>query len=124
MKDCDAATAPTELLVCTSCRAGQEIGPDGLRPGAKLHAALAALPAMVRIDRVHCAGPLMRHLYEALPEEKRGRWVETAREMTDGIARELDAGDVVLVKASLSMGLGAVVDAIRKMGQGAAPYET
>lgn len=94
------------------------------RTEADLHAALAALPAMVRIDRVHCAGPLMRHLYEALPEEKRGRWVETAREMTDGIARELDAGDVVLVKASLSMGLGAVVDAIRKMGQGAAPYET
>ena len=43
MKDCETATAPTELLVCTSCRAGQEIGPDGIRPGAKLHAALAAM---------------------------------------------------------------------------------
>lgn len=56
MKDCDAATAPTELLVCTSCLAGQEIGPDGLRPGAKLHAALAAMdwPDGVVLRAVEC----------------------------------------------------------------------
>ncbi len=56
MKDSDAATAPTELLVCTSCRAGQEIGPDGLRPGAKLHAALAAMdwPDGVELRAVEC----------------------------------------------------------------------
>ena len=36
----------------------------------------------------------MRHLWEALPEQKRGRWCETAEEMASRVARDLDAGDV------------------------------
>ncbi len=87
------------------------------RTEAALHAAVAGLPAMARIDKVHCVGPLMRHLWEALPGEKQGRWTETSAEMAEGVMRDLDAGDVVLAKGSLSMGLAAVVDAIRKMGQ-------
>ena len=88
------------------------------RTEAALHSAIAALPAMDRIDRVHCVGLLMGHLYDALPPEKRGRHTATSAEMADGIRRDLDAGDAVLVKGSLSMGLAAVVDAIRKLGQG------
>lgn len=83
------------------------------------HAGLADLPAMARVDRVHCVGPLMLALYEALPLDKRGRWAETSEQMAARVARDLDAGDVVLVKGSLSMGLARVVDAIRKLGQGA-----
>jgi UDP-N-acetylmuramoyl-tripeptide--D-alanyl-D-alanine ligase len=37
--------------------------------------------------------------------------------MAEGLRHDLDAGDVVLVKGSLSMALARVVDAIRKMGQ-------
>jgi len=81
-----------------------------------LHAEIAALPAMEQIDRVHCVGPLSRHLWEALPEEKRGRWHETAAKMADKLRRDLDAGDVVLIKGSNSIGLSALVDEIRKMG--------
>lgn len=80
------------------------------------HVAVADLPSLAAIHRVHCVGPLMRHLWEALPEAQRGRWTETVDEMLDGLSRDLDAGDVVLAKGSLSMGLGRVVDAIRKMG--------
>ena len=87
------------------------------RTEAELHAALARLPAMARIDRVHCVGPLMRSLWEALPEARRGRWCATSAEMAEGLRHDLDAGDVVLVKGSLSMALARVVDAIRKMGQ-------
>ena len=53
---------------------------------------------------------------DALPEAQKGRWAETSAEMVQGIRRDLDAGDVVLAKGSLSMKLALVVDAIRKMG--------
>ncbi|MFK7868931.1 MAG: UDP-N-acetylmuramoyl-tripeptide--D-alanyl-D-alanine ligase [Roseobacter sp.] len=87
----------------------------GAQEGA-LHAALAQLSAVQHIDKVHCIGPLMRALYDALPEAKRGMWSMTTKEMLPAVPRQLDSGDVVLAKGSLSMGLGQVVDAIRKMG--------
>ncbi len=90
---------------------------------AALHAAIADLPAMANIARVHCIGPLMRHLWEALPDDKRGRWEPDSAAMVEGLAHKLDAGDVVLVKGSLSMGLARVVDAIRKMGQAPADQD-
>ena len=81
-----------------------------------LHAGIAELPAMDHIDRVHCVGPLTRHLWEALPEAKRGRWHARTDKMRDGLRADLDAGDVVLVKGSNAIGLSALVDEIRKMG--------
>ncbi len=81
-----------------------------------LHAAVAELPAIQAVTKVHCIGPLMKSLHMALPLEKRGRWTETSSEMVNGLARDLNAGDVVLAKGSLSMGVGRVVDAIRKLG--------
>ncbi len=81
-----------------------------------LHAAVAELPAIQAVTKVHCIGPLMKSLHMALPLEKRGRWTETSSEMVNGLARDLNAGDVVLAKGSLSMGVGRVVGAIRKLG--------
>ena len=86
-----------------------------------LHEDLARLEAMQSIDVVHCIGPSMRALYAALPEHRRGVWVETSQEMLSGLRAKLDSGDVVLAKGSLSMKLGLIVDAIRKMGH---PVET
>ncbi|UOA27724.1 UDP-N-acetylmuramoyl-tripeptide--D-alanyl-D-alanine ligase [Pseudosulfitobacter sp. DSM 107133] len=90
----------------------KELGDDA----QKLHAGLADLEAMEKVDRVHCIGPLMRALYDTLPEHQRGRWCETSQEMAKVVRARLDAGDVVLAKGSLSMKLALVVDAIRKMG--------
>lgn len=84
---------------------------------AELHRAVADLAAVQNIDVIHCVGPLMQHLYQALPEGKRGRWAETSAEITQGIGQDINAGDVVLVKGSLSMALARVVDALKKMGQ-------
>ncbi len=81
-----------------------------------LHADIAGLPAIQSIDQIHCVGPLMRHLWEALPQEKRGRWTETSDQMAQEIGGDLTGGDVVLAKGSLSMGLARVVDAIRNLG--------
>lgn len=82
-----------------------------------LHRAVAQVPALEKIDIVHCIGPLMQHLWRDLPTEKRGHWTETAEKMATRVGRDLDAGDVVLAKGSLSMGVGRVVDAIRKLRQ-------
>ncbi|WP_299370394.1 UDP-N-acetylmuramoyl-tripeptide--D-alanyl-D-alanine ligase [uncultured Tateyamaria sp.] len=90
----------------------KELGPEG----PQMHADIAALGAVAAIDRIHCVGPLMQHLHEALPAEKRGAWTETAEEMAATVRRSLDSGDVVLAKGSLSMRLAQIVDAIRKMG--------
>jgi UDP-N-acetylmuramoyl-tripeptide--D-alanyl-D-alanine ligase len=88
-----------------------------------LHRNLASLPAMAQIDQVHCVGPLMQALWSVLPQEKRGHWAQTSDELAQRVGRDLDAGDVVLVKGSLSMGLGRVVDAIHKMRQAPADVD-
>ncbi|MBK0327328.1 UDP-N-acetylmuramoyl-tripeptide--D-alanyl-D-alanine ligase [Rhodobacteraceae bacterium F11138] len=90
----------------------KEMGPNA----ARFHAELAELPAMANIDRVHCIGPLMKALHSALPEAKRGVHLETSAQMVPTLRTHLGMGDAVLVKGSLSMNLGAIVDGIRKMG--------
>ena len=90
----------------------KELGTDAVA----LHAGIAHLEATRSVDVVHCIGPLMRALYDLLPEQQRGDWFETSQEMCEGLRHRLDAGDVVLAKGSLSMKLGLIVDAIRKMG--------
>ncbi|KIN61504.1 UDP-N-acetylmuramoyl-tripeptide-D-alanyl-D-alanine ligase [Sulfitobacter noctilucae] len=90
----------------------KELGPEV----KALHAGLAHLDALKALDVVHCIGPEMQALYDLLPEHQRGRWTETSQEMVEGLRGHLDSGDVVLAKGSLSMKLGSIVDAIRKMG--------
>ena len=58
----------------------------------------------------------MQHLWQALPEEKRGQWAETAQELVGKTNRLVDAGDVVLVKGSKGSKVSLIVDAIRKLG--------
>ena len=90
-----------------------ELGPEE----ATLHASLAQHPAMAEIDRVHCVGPRMKALYEALDADKRGRWVETADELADATHQLIDAGDVVLVKGSKGSKVSLVVDALKRLAE-------
>ncbi|MBW4707826.1 UDP-N-acetylmuramoyl-tripeptide--D-alanyl-D-alanine ligase [Roseobacter sp. YSTF-M11] len=90
----------------------KELGPDEVA----LHAGLAHLPATQSLDVIHCIGPLMRALHDLLPDAQRGGWYETSDAVLPRLKRHLDSGDVVLAKGSLSMKLGLIVDAIRKMG--------
>lgn len=98
----------------------KELGPQG----AAMHTALADLPAMAQIDTVHCIGPLMGDLHAALPLAKRGRHEETSAALLPILKKVLHGGDVVLVKGSLSMKLGEIVDGIRKMGHGEPKFAT
>jgi UDP-N-acetylmuramoyl-tripeptide--D-alanyl-D-alanine ligase len=95
----------------------KELGPKA----EALHVEMAIHNAAAELDTIHCIGPLMKAMYDALPDAQKGRWTETSAEMVQGIRRDLDAGDVVLAKGSLSMKLGLVVDAIRKLGHSTNP---
>lgn len=82
------------------------------------HTALAELPAISEIDQIHCIGPLMAHLYDALPATKRGTAHPSVTSLLPHLASILTPGDVVLVKGSFSMDMAAVVDALHNMGDG------
>ena len=94
-----------------------ELGADE----AALHAAVSDHPAMRQIALVHCVGPRMRHLWDAISREKRGEWFENAAELAARARFLVDVGDVVLVKGSKGSRVSLVVDALRKLGQASAP---
>ena len=93
-----------------------ELGPTG----PALHAGLADLPAMDRIDLVCTSGPLMAHLDAALPAARRGPHTETAQDMARALPGLLWPGDIVLIKSSKGSKLSLAVDVLRKLGQAAA----
>ena len=86
-----------------------ELGTDEVA----MHRAVADDPSMAQIDLVHCAGPLMRHLHDALPVGKRGLWTQTAAELAAHPDKLISAGDIVLVKGSKSSRISTVVQALR-----------
>lgn len=85
-----------------------------------MHAGIADLAVLADIDVIHTAGPLMAHLHGALGVGKRGLHCVDAAEMARSLPRELQAGDVVLIKGSKGSKISTVVDALRNLGQGAA----
>lgn len=94
-----------------------ELGPSE----ASLHAAIAEHPGLESIDLIHCVGPRMKALYAALPRQQRGDWVEAAADLLPRSRSLIDAGDIVLVKGSKGIKVSLLVDALRKLGQPAAP---
>lgn len=96
-----------------------ELGPDE----AELHAAIARHAGLPAVHVIHCVGPRMRALHAVLPRQQRGEWVETAAELAMRTRSLIDAGDILLVKGSKGSKVSLVVDALRKMGQAAAPKE-
>jgi UDP-N-acetylmuramoyl-tripeptide--D-alanyl-D-alanine ligase len=96
-----------------------ELGPQE----AALHQAIARHPGLKAIHQIHCVGPRMRALYDALPRPQRGEWVATADELAPRARTLVDAGDILLVKGSKGIKVSLIVDVLRKMGQSAAPNE-
>jgi UDP-N-acetylmuramoyl-tripeptide--D-alanyl-D-alanine ligase len=74
-----------------------------------MHAALAGPIAAHGIDLVFAAGPAMRHLYEALPAERRGGRAETSIALVAEVAAAVRPDDVILVKGSAGSRMGPIV---------------
>ncbi|MDE0967979.1 MAG: UDP-N-acetylmuramoyl-tripeptide--D-alanyl-D-alanine ligase [Octadecabacter sp.] len=94
-----------------------ELGPHEFA----MHSDLANDPSVAELHLFHCVGPRMRRLYDALPDNQRGQWAETAETLAKMAAQLVDAGDIVLVKGSKGSKISLVVDAIRKLGHPDAP---
>jgi UDP-N-acetylmuramoyl-tripeptide--D-alanyl-D-alanine ligase len=82
--------------------------------GPAEHAALADDLIASCVDLVFTAGPLMRHLYDALPAPLRGGHAEDAAALVPQIVTAAKAGDVILIKGSAGSRMGAVVTALHQ----------
>jgi UDP-N-acetylmuramoyl-tripeptide--D-alanyl-D-alanine ligase len=78
----------------------------------KLHAGLAEPIAACGVDRVYTVGAAMRHLHDALPAAQRGPHVGDAVDLLPVLEAELRPGDTLLVKGSLGMRTGRIVETL------------
>jgi len=81
------------------------------------HARLAEALIAANVGQVFTAGPLMRHLHDALPAAMRGAHAESSAALAPLAASAARAGDIVLVKGSAGSQMGAVVAALRARGK-------
>ncbi len=91
-----------------------ELGPTSL----ELHAGLAQAIRDNGIDMVYLAGPEMAALHERLAGELPCVHAQNIDELVEPIASELRQGDVLMAKASLSMGFAKLIDHLLETGSG------
>jgi UDP-N-acetylmuramoyl-tripeptide--D-alanyl-D-alanine ligase len=80
---------------------------------AAYHAGLATEIEAAKVDRVFCAGPMMKSLFEALPPTRQGGYAETAEALAPSLTRAIEPGDVVMVKGSRDSHAKALFEALR-----------
>ncbi|MDH3194905.1 MAG: UDP-N-acetylmuramoylalanyl-D-glutamyl-2,6-diaminopimelate--D-alanyl-D-alanine ligase [Hyphomicrobiales bacterium] len=90
-----------------------ELGADA----ARLHAELAEPLLGAGVDLVFLAGPVMKSLWQVLPEWCRGAYAEQANGLKSILPGVIGPGDVVMVKASAGTRLGPVADALVRQFQ-------
>ncbi len=86
-----------------------ELGDEGPAEHAGLAQAVVG-----SVDCLFTCGPLMRRLFDAVPEPLRGFHTVDAAALAPVVAGALRRGDAVLVKGSLGSGMKRVVDAIER----------
>ena len=93
------------ILALTDMR---ELGADG----PKLHAELADVIDVARVDLVYCAGPLMQNLWDVLPADRRGGYATDVDSLARQLKTAVQAGDVVVVKGSNGSRASRIVDVL------------
>jgi len=99
---------------------------DMLELGAtasRLHAELLEPLLAAGADLVFLAGPVMKSLWQVLPERCRGAYAEQASGLEAILPGAISADDVVMVKASAGTRLGPVVDALVRQFHAMEPDE-
>ncbi|WP_417690790.1 UDP-N-acetylmuramoylalanyl-D-glutamyl-2,6-diaminopimelate--D-alanyl-D-alanine ligase [Roseibium sp.] len=88
----------------------RELGPDAER----LHCELLAPIKAAGVDLVYLAGEHMHHLWELLPKGARGGYAEVSSGLIDMLIRDVQSGDVIMIKGSLGTRMGPVLEALKK----------
>jgi len=116
---------PASIRAALATLAAIETGPRGRRiavlgdmlelgaAGEHHHRELGPAIEAAGIDLVFTAGPLMRHLFEALPLNRRGTCGAASGELVDPLLATLRPGDAVMVKGSNSIRMGRIVEALK-----------
>lgn len=85
----------------------------------QIHRDLALPLQAAGVDLVYTCGPLMKNLYDAIPEQNRGAHTTESPELAKIVPEVLVPGDVVLVKGSRGGGeiprMQVVVEALREL---------
>jgi len=79
--------------------------------GPDEHAGLAEA-VVASADLLFACGPLMRHLFDAVPAERRGAYASDSTALAPIVAGAVAAGDAILIKGSLGSRMKRVVDAL------------
>jgi UDP-N-acetylmuramoyl-tripeptide--D-alanyl-D-alanine ligase len=77
--------------------------------GEQFHAELKDPLLAAHIDLVFCGGPLMKHLYDALPVALRGAYAASGPDLFEPLKYLLNANDVIMVKGSNGSRMGKIV---------------
>ncbi|WP_430910937.1 UDP-N-acetylmuramoylalanyl-D-glutamyl-2,6-diaminopimelate--D-alanyl-D-alanine ligase [Methylobacterium sp. sgz302541] len=116
---------PASVRAALATLAAVETGPRGRRiavlgdmlelgaSSEEHHRGLAQAVEAAGIDTVFTAGPMMRHLFEALPVSRRGVAAATSADLVEPLSGALRAGDAVMVKGSNSIRMGGIVEALK-----------
>lgn len=79
---------------------------------AKVHVELAAPLLAAGIEHVWLAGEAMHHLREALPPSVNVEWFATTDELLPFVLNSVQRGDILMVKSSLGLGFGRIIQAL------------
>jgi UDP-N-acetylmuramoyl-tripeptide--D-alanyl-D-alanine ligase len=93
-----------------------ELGPAA----AELHRDLFDAVDDAGVDLLFACGPHMKGLYDAAPSAMKGGYAETAAALSPLVTAHVQAGDVIMVKASNGTKLAILVEALKaQFGSGA-----
>ena len=79
------------------------------------HKKIASLAVISKLDCIHTVGPLMEYLHDILPEERRGLHFKKSIDVVPFLDTILKGGDCLLLKASLSVGMKEISDAVSNL---------
>lgn len=80
----------------------------------ELHRSLLRDLDVAKIDRLYAAGPMMKHLWDAVDPSRRASCAESSVDLIAALQADLKAGDSVVIKGSLGSKMGPVAEALRQ----------